>query len=366
VHGLFVCAANEVTNNHNLKGTIFMVMPSTTITRLDLSSTFTEFNLEMSRRGFIGPQVLRPRMVGIQAADVGKIPIASLLQIHDDARASGSGYHRGDFKFDKFSYSTNEHGWEEPLDDRNIKIYTDIFDAESIASSRAQDFVMRNYEIAVKNTIIDSSVFDSTSAYASGHGGTYAAGASGGLTTTGRWTAKATCIPIDDIEFARRMIITNGGVEPNAVIMSRNSFWNAANSTQVIDRLKYAGIDDPKQVTLNAMAAIWQVKHVLVAGGIYASNNEGQAFTGAFVYADSTVMLARVAETDDPREPCIGRTFMWSDDGPGAPGTAEEIAVLVEEYREENRRGSVIRARNDRDIVLMYPAAGCLITNTSA
>jgi len=76
-------------------------------------------------------------------------------------------------------------------------------------------------------------------------------------------------------------------------------------------------------------------------------------------------MVARVAETDDPREPCIGRTFMWAGDGPGAPGTGEEIAVLVEEYREESRRGSVLRARNDRDIELMYPQAGCLITGLS-
>src|ERR1035437_7139772 len=179
-------------------------MPSTTITRLDLSSTFYEFNLEMSRRGFIGPQVLRPRMVGIQAADVGKIPIASLLQLQDDTRASGSGYHRGDFKFDKFSYSTNEHGWEEPLDDRNLKIYADIFDAESISASRAMDFVMRNFEVAVKNAVFDTSVFDSASAYATGHGGTSVAGALAGSSGSNYyWTAKATCTPIDDVEYAR-------------------------------------------------------------------------------------------------------------------------------------------------------------------
>ena len=102
-----------------------MVMPSTVITRLDLSSTFVEFDAAMQRKQFIGPKVLRPRMVGIQAADVGKIPIAQLLQSHDTSRATGSGYNRGDWKFDKFSYSTSEHGWEEPLDDRNIKIFQD-------------------------------------------------------------------------------------------------------------------------------------------------------------------------------------------------------------------------------------------------
>ena len=126
-----------------------MAMPSTVITRIDLSSTFTEFNQKMSRQGFIGPKVLRPRMVGIQAADVGKIPIEALLQQHDTNRASGSGYNRGDWNFTKYSYSCSEHGWEEPLDDRNIKIYQDIFDAEAIAAGRAEDIVMRDYEFAV-------------------------------------------------------------------------------------------------------------------------------------------------------------------------------------------------------------------------
>jgi hypothetical protein len=72
-------------------------------------------------------------------------------------------------------------------------------------------------------------------------------------------------------------------------------------------------------------------------------------------------MLARVAVTDDPQEPCIGRTFMWTGDGPDAVGTAEALAVIVEEYREEKVRGTVFRARNNRDIEMMYPQAGHLL-----
>ena len=344
-----------------------MVMPSTVITRIDLSSTFYEFDAKMQRKQFIGPRVLRPRMVGIQAADVGKIPIAQMLQKHDTNRATGSGYNRGDWKFDKFSYSCNEKGWEEPLDDRNIKIFQDIFDAETISAGRAEDIVMRDYEFDVATAVFNTTTFASTSApYTAGTGGQCAAGAMGALSAgNAKWTAKSTCTPIDDVEYARRMVRLNGGLEPNAVILSRNSFWNAANSDQVVQRLKYSGHDDPKNITENMMAEVWQVPYVLVAGGIYNQANEGQALNAAFIWGDANVMVARVATTDDPREPCIGRTFMWAGDGPGAPGTGEEIAVLVEEYREESRRGSVIRARNDRDLVLMYPQAGSLITGVS-
>ena len=62
------------------------MLPSTAITRLDLSATFAEFDLAASRKNFIGPRVLRPFLVGVQAADVGKLPIErgkSFLYIYD-------------------------------------------------------------------------------------------------------------------------------------------------------------------------------------------------------------------------------------------------------------------------------------------
>ena len=79
-----------------------MVMASTAIYRLELSATFYEFDLEMSRRGFIGPRVLRPRMVGIQAADVGKIKLGvdATRRICDEQGVSTQGFHDSDRKCD--------------------------------------------------------------------------------------------------------------------------------------------------------------------------------------------------------------------------------------------------------------------------
>ena len=73
--------------------------------------------------------------------------------------------------------------------------------------------------------------------------------------------------------------------------------------------------------------------------------------------------VARVAVTEDPREVCVGRTFMFSEDGPGSVGNDEELAIVVEEYREEKVRGGIIRARNDRDVVVMYAKAAHLLSN---
>lgn len=329
-----------------------MALPSTAITRMDLSSTFHEFDLGMSRRGFIAPRTLRPRLVGVQAADIGKVPIEALLRTEDDSRAPGAGYRRGDFEFSKFSYATDEHGKEETLDDRTLAVFRDMLDAEMIHAARAEDVVMRNFEIAVAAALYDTAVWTGAA-----------------LTTalTHEWDDKTNAVPIDDIEAGKRKVIEGSGLMPNALICNRKQLFGLRTCAQVVDLIKFSGKDDPKNINAKMLAEIFDLEMVLVAGGdaIKATNKEGQSFAGSPIWGDEYAMLARVATTDDPKEPCVGRTFIWTGDGPGMPGSDTELAVLMEEYREENRRGSVIRARNDRDIVIMYAEAAHLLSNVT-
>lgn len=325
-----------------------MALPSSAITRTDLASTWSEFDLAMSRKKFIGPKVLRPRIVGVQAADVGKIPIEALLLTRSDDRAPGAGYRRGDFEFTKFSYATDEHGWEETLDDRKLAMFRDMIDAENIHSQRAVDFLLRNYEIACAAALYDTAVWTGAA-----------------LTTaiTHEWDDHTNAVPVDDVEAARLLVIAGCGMEPNALICNRKQAFHLGQCANIVDRIKYSGLDDPKNISLAALAECLQLEMILVAGGYKSTAKEGQDAAVSTVWGDEYMMLAKVATTDDPQEPCVGRTFIWGGDGPGAPGTDEEIAVIVEEYREENRRGSVIRARNDRDIVIMYKEAAHLLSN---
>jgi hypothetical protein len=118
-----------------------------------------------------------------------------------------------------------------------------------------------------------------------------------------------------------------------------------------------------RQEIANAVADVLDIKYLLVAGGFKNTANEGQDAAISRIWSDSYAMVCRVAESDDPREACIGRTFIWDGDGPGAPGDGGKLAVIMEEYREEKVRGTVFRARNNRDIVIMYAQAGHLLSN---
>jgi len=334
------------------------MLPSTAITRTELSATFSEFDLAMSRLGFIGPRVFRPVPVGIQAADAGKLPLAELLSgNNDDRRAAGGGYKSDDFEFDKYSYATEEHGREAPLDDRQLKIFRSIIDAEDITSQRVIDKVLRGFEVNCAAAAYDAVTNWVDAQTPDIH---YA--------ITHEWDDPTNGVPITDIEAARRLVLAASGLLPNALICNRDQFWNLRQTAQVIDRLKYAGFDDPKRFTLAAMGEMMDLEYIIVAG-LYDPNqkntaNQGQSASLSSIWGDEHAMVARVATTDDPQEPCIGRTFMWNEDSAG-PGTDEEIAVITEEYRQEGVRGSVIRARTDYDIKIMYPQAGCLLSNVT-
>ena len=324
-----------------------MATPSTAITRTDLSAPFSEFELRANRQGFIAPQILRPRLVGVQAADIGKIPLEALLLSQSTIRAPGGAYKRGDFEFEKYSYATDESGWEEPMDDRTLAVYAGMIDAEEIHASRAMDFVLGEFERDVATAIYNTTTWTGAA-----------------LTTaiTNEWDDAANATPITDIIGARQKIIDGSGLYPNALICNRKQWEYLANVDSIVDRVKYTSEANQGNMR-GAVAAVLDVDMILVAGGIKNTANPQATPSLASVWSDEYVMLARVATTDDPGEPCVGRTFIWTGDGPGVPGTDEELALVVEEYRDESVRSTIMRARNDRDVVIMYAAAAHLLSN---
>lgn len=326
-----------------------MAMPKQAITRYDLSAPVSEFDLRANRMGFIGPRVLRPRLVGLAAADVGKIPLKELLHRYSAStkRGPGSGYSRGDFEFDKYDYSTEEHGVEEPMSDATLALYRDMLDAENIHADRALDRLLGAYEYEVASTIYNTTTWNGA-----------------GLTTaiTNEWDDHASATPIDDVMAAKEKVIAGCGLEPNALVLNSLQYDHLANCAQIVDRVKYTARAD-QQSMLAAVADVVGVEQIIVAGGLQNTANPQQTASVGRIWSGEYAMVCRVAVTDDPQEPCIGRTFIWTGDGPGSPGTDEELAAVVEEYREESVRGSVIRARNNRGIKIMYAAAGHLLSN---
>lgn len=311
--------------------------------RPDLVS-FEEFNLENERNGYIALDVLPVVESGLQSDNPGKIPLEELLFNGDTARTSGAGYNRGSFKFETFSFATQENGWEEPVDERDEKRYRHIIVADQVARNRAYGIVSRNQEQRVSNAVFDTTTWSGSS-----------------LTTsiTHEWDDAPNAVPLTDVESAVTKIYENSGLWANALVINRQVFRNLRNCDQIIDRITASGAGDPAKatdVTVDMLKAVFDLEHIIVGGNSKNTASEGQAASPAQIWSGEYAMVCRISTSADMRDPCIGRTFHWSEDGSSIAGT-------IEEYYEVQSRSRVIRVRHETDEVIMYPQAGHLLSN---
>lgn len=322
-----------------------MPAPTSALTTLrpDLAS-FLEYDLESDRLGYVASKVFPVVEVASQAGVFGVIPVEQLLQQRTTARAPGSGYSRGNFTFTTSSFACEEHGAEEPVDDRQAKMYREYFDAEQVATMRAFSAVLRNAERRVADAVFNTTTWTGAS-----------------LTTgiTHEWDDATNCVPITDVNAARNKVYDGSGLWANALIINKKVFHNLRRSTQVIDAIESAGAGDASKqsdITADLLARVFDLDYVIVAGASRNSAAEGAAATPTQIWSDEYAMVCRIATSADMAEPCIGRMFHWSEDGSSPGGT-------VESYRDEIVRANIIRVRHDVDEVVLYPQAGHLLSN---
>lgn len=321
-----------------------MGSPSTSLATLrpDIAGSLMEFDTAMDQKGFIATRVLPVFEVGSQAGTFGKIPVAQLLQTRDTARAPGSGYARGKFTFTTDSFVTAEHGAEEPIDDREKAMYRNYFDQEVVSAARAIDAVLRNAEIRVAAAVFNATTFTAHP-------------------VTIEWSVAATCTPITDVETAVQAIFAASGMWPNSMTINRKVFRNLRNSAQIIDRCKAQGFMDVRagKISVAQLQAVFDIEEIIVAGSPKNTANEGQAAAFSPIWSDEYCMIAKICKSNDIREPGLGRTFHWGEDGSTIGGT-------VETYRDETVRGDVARVRHDVQEKMLFTNGGYLLSNITA
>jgi hypothetical protein len=323
-----------------------MPSPSSSLATLrpDLAESFMAFDLEANNRGMVASQVFPIVSVASQAGNFGKIPLKELLSERDTERSPGSGYARQKFKFEPATYACVEHGAEEPVDDRQAEMYAEYFDAEMVATMRAYSAVLVNAEKRVASTLFNPSTWTG-----------------GSLTTavSNEWSDASSATPIDDVEGAVHKVYDGTGLWANALIINRKVFRNLRNVEQIIERINSEGAGNaskPSDITAAMLAQVFDLDFVIVAGMSRNSANKGQAATPVQVWDSEYAMVARIATSNDFREPCVGRTFHWAADGSSPGGT-------IESYRDETVRADIIRVRHDVDEVVLYKEAAHLLSN---
>jgi hypothetical protein len=313
--------------------------------RPELGASLQQFDVVAALGGMVGLQILKPKSVPIQNGYIGMRTLEELMK--DDVtteRSPGAEYGRSGQKFTNFSFATKEYGHEEVVDDREAKLYQSYLEADIAAAQRIQGILMRRLEKEVCDLLTDT-----------------ASTFTGALTdaSSAAWTTVSTDI-IQEVEEAMLDFRTNSGMLPNVMVVGYDRFRAMLRNTGIVDRLKYWG-QDPNVGSMMAntdvLAKAVGIDKIVVAGMIRNSALEGQSRSLAQIWDGTKVGFYRAAMTDDIKEPCVGRTFIWTEDGANPDGS-----VVFESYRSEERRGRVIRGRHESQAKIAYDKLGFVLT----
>ncbi len=319
-------------------------MPSPTqdtgLLRPDLALSLEEYDASADQAGYIALRALPVFESALAGGTFGRIPIEALLQSPEVDRTPRGAYNRGDWKFEDDNFSTKERGWEEPIDEDESKIYSRYFDVERIAALRARGFVLRAAEIRAAATLFNAVNFNAHP-------------------VSNEWDDQENAKPIDDVEASVRRVWAACGLWPNALIINRLVFRNLRNCKQIIDRIASSGAGSPTKatdVTTAMLAEVFDLDRIIVAGSPKNTANPNKPVAIAPIWSGEYAMVARIAQTEDLREPCVGRTIHWGEGG-------SQIGGAMESYYSPEVRGDVIRCRHRVHEKVLYTAAADLLSN---
>ena len=316
-------------------------MQSTAVLRPLLQTSVGEYSDSLLSQ-FMGPDVLPNMMVDAKTGEYGVVPVENVTdQTGTGKRAPGSGYERNESEVETDTYSCQEYGFEEPLDDSNSKDIAQILNAEREIANLIAFRLARVREIRVAAAVFNASTFTANA-------------------VSVEWD-NASGTPYQDIQDSILSLknAVGGALPPGAEIclaVSEKVYRNMVKTTEIQGKIKGGDgstIDKDPSTTADIIATD-RLARILGIDKVFHSNAQNAA---ADIWNDEYAMLfiRNVGGIQERMQPQMGRSMLWVDDSPSE--------FTVEEYREEKRRSGIYRVRHQLDEKIVVAAAGYLLSN---
>ncbi len=319
--------------------------PSTSLATLrsDLAA-FVQWDDRANAAGYIADRVLPVIDVPLAGDSFPKIEAEDLAKAHDVFRAPGGAYNLVDLRFTMDSYATQDYGIALPLDDNYKRRYVNLIDAEAAVIRKIVGILQRARELRAAATLFNTTVWT---------------GATLTTAVSNEWDDKSQATPIADVAAAQRAVFNLTGMWPKQLVCSYSVFKNLRKCEEITDAIASAGAGDSivqNRISAQMVADALGIDELIVGGAGYDAAKEGQTRNMSEVWSDEYAMVGIFAKTQSFDEICVGRTMHWTEDGSTIGGT-------IEEYRDENIRGSKYRIRHQVGEKLLYPQCAHLLSN---
>jgi hypothetical protein len=253
-----------------------------------------------------------------------QIDAGNLLRNETKGRGPSASYPRVSRAITTDTYTCQEYGLEEAVDDSERNDYSRFFDMESQAVKNTMRQIRLAHELRV-STVINSRANWTATTSATAYTAANIASFDIGL----------------DIDIAKQAINSRGeSVADLSVVMSLNMFNLVRASTRLQNRIR-GTISTDSQLVLSkeAVADALSVKEVLVGNNFYDTTAQGVTSSLSAIWGDTNIWIGRVTPFSGPESFFSGGalgTLFWQQDG--------EI-FTTETYREENIRSEIVRCR---------------------
>jgi hypothetical protein len=160
--------------------------------------------------------------------------------------------------------------------------------------------------------------------------------------------------PTNDVTTLSTNLQLATGIRPNSIAFGQQVWDKLKTNAAIIDRLKFFGTPgNPTVVTLEAVAALFGLKQILVSSVVQATSNEGAAtLTTGFVVGKEFVLFY-VPDAPGLDTPSAGYTFSWT----GYLG-ASALGSRMKKFRMEPNSADRVEIEQAYDQNPMAPALG--------
>ena len=304
-------------------------------------NTFVE-EAASAEKLFIGDKVFPVFTSETKTGQYPKFEKAGAQLLNNDVkkRAPHGSYPRLNRKYTKDTFTCEDYGIEEPVDEVEKKDLGRFFDAEVVAGKFCMRQVKIGHEMRVASALMNASTFNATAAKVN-------------YTETNLATIDHS---FDILAAIERLI--NKGILANAIVMSHTIFNQMRRSTLFQNYVR-GNITVATKATISpsdAMAAFQEdgIEKFLVGRAPRNANKKGQIYSGTPIWGNNYVWIGRIEEGDF-HNGGAGRTVVWNEEGG---------LWVSESYAENKTRDNIVRVRQNVDEAVIDSSAGELITTS--
>ncbi|PIQ83883.1 MAG: hypothetical protein COV75_05075, partial [Candidatus Omnitrophica bacterium CG11_big_fil_rev_8_21_14_0_20_63_9] len=239
-----------------------------------------------------------------------------------------SAFARGDWAITTQTYSAEEYGWEELIDDRERENADDPIAPDRDSTEVATDIVLIAYEQRVVDLVTSTANITQNTT----------------LSGTSQWSDFANSDPFTDVRTGIDTIQKATGVRPNALAMGYEVWNKLQDHPDLLERVKYT---QRGLITREIVAAAFDLEEIHVSRALKNTAKEGQTVSLGYMWGKDALLYFK-QRTPGIKRVSLGYTFQVRD-------------LKVERYREEPRKSDVVRVTHLVDEKLVAAACGYLI-----